>query len=61
MRIKIGDLVRMKMSYDNRPMGLVTRLKDVHGSRQVGIRWCFPLGLKALEWEPETWLEIVGA
>lgn len=55
MRIKIGDLVRMK-THDTGLMGIV--VKRVRGCTQIGIKWF--KGSGSTDWEPEAWLEVIS-
>jgi len=57
--IKIGDLVKMKGSqYDTGIVGIVID-RDYHcSSIQIGIKWLGGSG--KVDWEPESWLEVVS-
>ena len=62
MGIKTGDLVRMKdVRYDSDLVGIVV---DFHPreskpvGRQIGIKWF--KGSGKVDWEPESWLEVVS-
>ena len=59
-RIKIGDLVRMK-THDTGLLGIVLERHPKAISTtpaQIGIQWCSRSG--KVEWEPESWLEVVS-
>ena len=59
--IKVGDLVKMK-DYDTDLVGIVV---DIHpqdqlkNRPQIGIHW-FGGGCNKVEWEPESWVEVVS-
>ena len=58
--IKIGDLVRMK-THDTGLVGIVLERHPVAISTtptQIGIKWFGGSG--KMDWEPESWLEIVS-
>jgi len=61
--IKTGDLVRMKGSkYDTGLVGIVMGRYPKHattGPIQIGIKWF--KGSGKVDWEPESWLEVVSA
>ena len=60
MKFKTGDLVRMK-THQTGLVGLVVGRHPKHtttGPIQIGIQW---LGRPSqVEWEPESWLEVVS-
>jgi hypothetical protein len=57
--IKTGDLVRMKGSkYDTGLVGIVVDRDHHHSSTQIAIKWF--KGSGKVDWEPETWLEVVS-
>jgi len=62
VRIKTGDLVRMKDTmYDSKLVGIVVD-KEPHCAErqhpQIGIKWFGGSG--KMDWEPEAWLEVVS-
>ncbi len=63
MKIKIGDLVKMQDRYDTTDtIGIVVDKQPRNPEArkpQIGIHWFGGSG--KIEWEPEGWLEIVGA
>ena len=57
--MKVGDLVRMKGSaYDTGFVGIVVGKGDRYSSKMIGIKWFGGSG--KVDWEPETWLEVVS-
>ena len=58
--IKKGDLVRMK-THDTGFVGLVLDVhpSELHKSVQIGIQWIGGSG--KIDYEPESWLEVVSA
>jgi|TARA_R110000822_G_scaffold51338_2_gene133546 hypothetical protein len=57
MGIKRGDLVRMK-THDTGLVGIVIDRDYHHSSTQIAIKWF--KGSGKVDWEPETWLEVVS-
>ena len=57
--MKVGDLVKMKgFAYDTGLVGIVID-RDYHRSSvQIAIKWF--KGSGKVDWEPETWLEVVS-
>ena len=64
MRVKVGDLVRMKLGmYDSDLVGIVLEVYQAMtnkpaGGVQIGIKWFDGSG--KMDWEPEPWLEVVS-
>jgi hypothetical protein len=63
MRIKKGDLVKMR-DYDTDLVGIVVDMDPPGGLQtkarpQIGIHW-FGATSSKVEWEPESWLEVVS-
>ncbi|HIB01538.1 MAG TPA: hypothetical protein EYO31_06605 [Phycisphaerales bacterium] len=64
MRVKVGDLVRMKLGmYDSDLVGIVLEVYQAMtnkpaGGVQIGIKWFGGSG--KMDWEPEPWLEVVS-
>ena len=59
--IKVGDLVKMKGSkYDTGFVGIVLDVhpSELHKSVQIGIKWFGGSG--KIDYEPESWLEVVS-
>jgi hypothetical protein len=56
-RIKIGDLVKVK-DYDTDLVGIVLERSTHPNSTQIFIKWFGGSG--SIDWEPESWLEIVS-
>ena len=55
--VKVGDLVRMK-THETGLVGIVVD-RDYHRSSiQIGIKWF--KGSGKVDWEPESWLEVVS-
>lgn len=55
--VKVGDLVRMK-THETGLVGIVVD-RDYHRSSiQIGIKWFGGSG--KMDWEPESWLEVVS-
>jgi hypothetical protein len=58
VRVKVGDLVRVK-DYDTDLIGIVLERNQVRTSTQIAIKWFGGSG--SIDWEPESWLEVVSA
>ena len=59
MKVKVGDLVRMKDTmYDSDLVGIVVDRNHHPNSTQIGIKWFGGSG--KVDWEPEPWLEVVS-
>ena len=58
MSIKRGDLVKMK-THDTGLVGIVVDRDYHYSSTQIAIKWIGGSG--KVDWEPETWLEVVSA
>ena len=58
MSIKRGDLVKMK-THDTGLVGIVVGRDYHYSSTQIAIKWIGGSG--KVDWEPETWLEVVSA
>ena len=58
-RINIGDLVRMK-THDTGFIGIVLAIyyRGLSDSAQIGIKWF--KGSGKVDWEPESWLEVIS-
>ena len=61
--MKVGDLVRMKGTmgaplYDSDLVGIVVDRNHHPNSTQIGIKWSGGSG--KMDWEPESWLEVVS-
>lgn len=62
MKVNIGDLVKMR-DYDTNLVGIVlgkegTPGQNVSMTPQIGIKWFGGSG--EMDWEPESWLEVVS-
>ena len=60
--MKVGDLVRMK-THDTGLVGIVLGKEGTPGlnvsmTPQIGIKWFGGSG--KMDWEPESWLEVVS-
>jgi hypothetical protein len=58
--MKVGDLVRMK-THDTGLVGIVLAIyaRGLSDNAQIGIKWF--KGSGKVDWEPESWLEVVSA
>jgi hypothetical protein len=56
-RIKIGDLVKVK-DYDTNLIGIVLDRKVRGHTPNIAIKWFGGSG--SIDWEPESWLEVVS-
>ena len=57
--VKVGDLVSMK-THDTGLVGIVLaiHMRGVSDNAQIGIKWFEGSG--KMDWEPESWLEVVS-
>ena len=55
--MKVGDLVKMK-THDTGLVGIVVDKGYRHSSKMIAIKWF--KGSGKVDWEPETWLEVVS-
>ena len=56
--VKVGDLVSMK-THDTGLVGIVLDRSEHPNSTQIAIKWFGGSG--SINWEPESWLEVVSA
>ena len=57
LSVKVGDLVKMK-THDTGLVGIVVDRNHHPNSTQIGIKWIGGSG--KMDWEPESWLEVVS-
>ena len=57
--MKVGDLVRMKSGmYESKLLGIVLGRSGHTNSTQIAIKWFGGSG--SIDWEPESWLEVLS-